>query len=70
MPLTSRSKGRRAIFAVPAFSRPNVEYLAELMESGRLTAVVDRTFPLAEAAAAIRDMASGRARGQGVLTEP
>ncbi|HEX7171718.1 MAG TPA: hypothetical protein VF365_03800 [Candidatus Limnocylindria bacterium] len=34
VPLTARSRGRRAIFAVPAISQPNVAFLAELMASG------------------------------------
>lgn len=42
--------------------------LAELAGSGRLTAVVDRTFPLAEAAAALRYLMDGEPRGRVVLT--
>ncbi len=56
------------------FSTPDkpssLAYLAGLLESGALTPVVDRTGPLAEAAAAIRRLESGRARGKIVLTMP
>jgi NADPH:quinone reductase-like Zn-dependent oxidoreductase len=37
--------------------------LAELVESGDVTPVVDRIHPLEEAAAAIRHMLDGKARG-------
>ena len=38
--------------------------LAELVESGQVTPVVDRIYPLEEAAAAIRHMLDGKARGK------
>ncbi|WP_353951711.1 NAD(P)-dependent alcohol dehydrogenase [Knoellia sp. S7-12] len=52
-------------------SRPKVEYLnalTELADAGHLRPVIDRTFPLEEAAAALDHLASGRARGRVVLT--
>jgi NADPH:quinone reductase-like Zn-dependent oxidoreductase len=42
--------------------------LTGLVESGRVTPVVDRTYPLEEAAAAIRHMLDGRARGKVVVS--
>ena len=42
--------------------------LTELVESGKVTPVVDRTCPLEEAAAAIRHMWDGKARGKPVLS--
>lgn len=41
--------------------------LAELLETGRLTPVIDRAFPLDEARAAMRYLVSGRARGRLVM---
>lgn len=67
VPLTSRSKGRRAIFAVPAFSRPNVEYLAELMEADAFRPVIDRTYPLDEIVAANHYVESERKVGNVVI---
>ncbi|MGH8826663.1 MAG: NAD(P)-dependent alcohol dehydrogenase, partial [Jiangellaceae bacterium] len=48
-------------------SRPKLEHLralAELAEAGKVRPVVDRTFPLDRAGAAIDYLASGRARGR------
>lgn len=52
-------------------STPRAERLAqlgELLESGRIRPVVGRTFPLAEAVAALRYLESGQATGRIVLT--
>ena len=42
--------------------------LTGLIESGQVTPVVDRTYPLEEAAAAIRHMLDGKARGKIVVS--
>jgi len=42
--------------------------LTGLIEAGAITPAVDRVYPLAEAAAALRHLADGRARGKVVLT--
>jgi NADPH:quinone reductase-like Zn-dependent oxidoreductase len=42
--------------------------LAELMESGAVRPVIDRTYPLAEAAEAIRYLEQGRSRGKVIVT--
>lgn len=43
-------------------------YLAGLVQSGQVTPLIDRTFPLADTADAMRYFASGKARGKVVLT--
>lgn len=68
VPLTARSKGRRVIFAAPAFSRPNVELLADLMASGVYVPVIDRIFPLDEIVEANRYVESERKTGNVVLS--
>lgn len=53
------------------FARPDAERLAELAAmtvAGELRAVVERTFPLADAAAAIRHLEVEHARGKVVVT--
>ena len=42
--------------------------ISELIESGQVTPVIDRTFPLNEAPAAIRYLTEGRARGKIVIS--
>jgi NADPH:quinone reductase-like Zn-dependent oxidoreductase len=42
--------------------------LAELIEAGQVTPVIDRAYPLAEAGRAIRRLEQGQARGKVVLT--
>jgi NADPH:quinone reductase-like Zn-dependent oxidoreductase len=42
--------------------------LSGLLEAGKLTPVVDRTYPLAEAREALRQLATGDARGKIVIT--
>ncbi|HSI98870.1 MAG TPA: NAD(P)-dependent alcohol dehydrogenase [Patescibacteria group bacterium] len=67
VPLTARSRGRRVIFAAPAFSRPNVEFLADLMASGAYRPVIDRTYPLDQVVEANRYVESERKTGNVVL---
>jgi len=42
--------------------------LRELIDSGQLAPVIDRSYPLSEVAAAIRYLLDGRARGKLVIT--
>jgi NADPH:quinone reductase-like Zn-dependent oxidoreductase len=48
--------------------REDLLFLAKLAEEGKLTPVVDRTYPLAEAAEAVRYLEAGHARGKVVVT--
>ena len=47
--------------------RETIDALAELLEAGAITPVIDRTFGLGEVPAAIRHLASGQARGRIVI---
>jgi len=42
--------------------------LRDLLESGKITPAIDRTYPLSQTAAAIRHVQEGRARGKVVIT--
>lgn len=44
--------------------------LTELIEAGNVTPVIDRTYPLSQAANAIRYLEQGHAVGKLVLTVP
>jgi NADPH:quinone reductase-like Zn-dependent oxidoreductase len=48
--------------------RQDLLYLAELLEAARLTPVIDRTYPLSEAAEALRYVGAGHTRGKVVIT--
>jgi len=49
-------------------SNEDMNVLASMMQSGVVTPVLDRRYPLAETAAAIRYLEEGRARGKVVVT--
>jgi NADPH:quinone reductase-like Zn-dependent oxidoreductase len=46
----------------------DLQFLKELIEAGKLTPVIDRTYSLSEVPDAIRYMSAGRARGKIVIT--
>jgi len=50
------------------FKKEDVATITGLLESGTVTPVIDRTFPLAEVADALRYIESGRAQGKVVIT--
>ncbi len=45
-----------------------LQALTELIEAGKVTPIIDRTYPLSEAADAIRHLEQGHVAGKGVLT--
>ena len=49
-------------------SSADLEFLSGLIESGKITPVIDRTYPLSEVPAAIRYLEEGHARGKIVIT--
>jgi NADPH:quinone reductase-like Zn-dependent oxidoreductase len=49
-------------------TQADMQYLADLMAAGKLTPVIDRTYPLSEAAESLRYLETGRARGKVVVT--
>ncbi|KUL23781.1 NAD(P)-dependent alcohol dehydrogenase [Actinoplanes awajinensis] len=59
---------QRVINPVPDPSRATLDELSRLTVSGRLTPALDRTFPMAEAAAAIHYLETEHARAKVVLT--
>ena len=48
--------------------RKDLQFIAQLIEAGQLRPVIDRTYPLAEAADAIRHLETGHARGKIIVT--
>ena len=58
---------RLAIFTVEP-KQDDLRYLKDLIEAGEVTPMIDRTYPLTEAAEAIGYLEEGHARGKVVLT--
>jgi NADPH:quinone reductase-like Zn-dependent oxidoreductase len=63
---TSRSS--RRVTLISTERRQDLLTLKELIEAGKLAPVIDRTYPLREAAQAISYLEQGHARGKVVLT--
>ncbi|MFD9127612.1 NAD(P)-dependent alcohol dehydrogenase [Kitasatospora sp. NPDC059571] len=60
--------GQRLRTLIGRPNRNDLEFLGQAAADGRLAPVLDRTFPLAEAAAAVRHVHAGHAAGKTVLT--
>jgi NADPH:quinone reductase-like Zn-dependent oxidoreductase len=54
-------------FSMPS-KKESMALLRELLENGKLTPVIDRTFPLSEVPEAIRYLQAGRVQGKVVIT--
>ena len=66
-PLLSLFVGQRLRGLTATVKQENLRTLSELIEAGKVTPIVDRTYPLAEAADAIRYLAEGHPRGKVVI---
>jgi NADPH:quinone reductase-like Zn-dependent oxidoreductase len=64
----SRFVGQRMVLLLAQLRKDDLLVLTELIEAGKVTPVIDRTYPLTEAAEAIRYLESGHARGKVVVT--
>ena len=68
MALLSPAVSQRMVFFLARPNQADLAVLRELLQAGKITPVVDRTYPLAEAAEAIRYLETGHARGKVVIT--
>jgi len=64
----SRFVRQRLLFFIADVKKDDLIVLKELMEAGKVTPVIDRTYPLSETPAAIRYLEEGHARGKVVIT--
>ena len=62
--LLSPFVGQRLLMMYSKERAEDLEYLRELIEAEKVTPVLDRTFPLADAAEAVRHIGQGHARGK------
>lgn len=67
-PFLSMFTGQRLRAFLARENAADYQALAELAGSGAITPVIDRTYPLADAADAIRRIAAGHATGKGIIT--
>jgi NADPH:quinone reductase-like Zn-dependent oxidoreductase len=67
-PILSRFIGQTLRALTNSENARDLVVLTELIEAGKVTPVIDRTYPLSEAPAAIQYMVDGRARGKVVIT--
>lgn len=65
---TSRFGAQKVVCALAPEKSGDLPYISELLESGELKAIIDRSFPLAEAATAHRYAEQGRRRGMIAIT--
>jgi NADPH:quinone reductase-like Zn-dependent oxidoreductase len=67
-PFLAMFTGQRLRVMLARENAADCQALAQLAESGAITPVIDRTYPLADAADAIRRIAAGHATGKGIIT--
>ena len=66
--LLSRFARQRQSMFMASIRQNDLSFIAKLIEEGRLTPVIDRTYPLADAPEAIRHVETGHARGKVIVT--
>jgi NADPH:quinone reductase-like Zn-dependent oxidoreductase len=67
-PLMSLRKGPKLTGMSAKIRKADLQFLTELVESGKVTPVIDSTYPLSDAAAAVRHLSSGHPKGKIVIT--
>src|SRR6266568_3522344 len=67
-PLLSLIGNKRAFFFIANMNQKDLVFLKELLEARKIVPVIDRRYPLRQAAEALRYLEQGHARGKVVLT--
>jgi NADPH:quinone reductase-like Zn-dependent oxidoreductase len=67
-PIVARFKGKRVVSFVANVNQADLEFMKELMETGRVVPAVERTYSLRETPQAISFVEGGHARGKVVIT--
>jgi NADPH:quinone reductase-like Zn-dependent oxidoreductase len=64
----SRFVREKFVAYIAAFNKADMTILADLMQSGKMTPVIDRTYKLSDVPAALQYLEQGHARGKVVIT--
>jgi NADPH:quinone reductase-like Zn-dependent oxidoreductase len=64
----SRFGSRKMVGMLTDIQREDLDFLKALIEAGKITPVVDRTYPLSETADAIRYLETMRARAKVIIS--
>jgi NADPH:quinone reductase-like Zn-dependent oxidoreductase len=68
VPVVSPFVSQNLVQLIAKRNKDDLEILSGLIEAGKITPVIDRTYPLSEVPAAIRYLETGHARGEIVIT--
>ena len=66
-PRISKAGGKKMGFLSAKVSKKDLVFLKELLEAGKVVPVIDRRYPLSEAAEALRYLGEGHAKGKVVI---
>lgn len=66
--VASLAGGRKAVFFVARLTRDDLETLSAMIETGTVTPLIDRTYPLEDVSEAFRYLGEGHCRSKTVLT--
>ena len=64
----SRFVREKFVAYIAEFNKADMTILADLMQSGKMTPVIDKTYKLSDVAAALQYLEQGHARGKVVIT--
>ncbi len=64
----SRFTTQKFVFYIAKLTKDDLNVLRELMEAGKISPVIDRTYKISETQAAVRYLEEGHARGKVVIT--
>jgi len=67
-PLLSRIGSKKTCFFIAKINQKDLVFLSELLASGKVVPVIDRRYPLSDAAEALRYLGQGHAQGKVVIT--
>ena len=66
--LAALRSSRKVVFFIAKFNKEDMQVLQELLETGKVTPVIDKRYALSEIADALRYLGEGHARGKIVIT--